>query len=662
MNPLRSEDETREKRKMDKKNESFKPYISADKVLPEFTVTSILMGIILAVVFGAANAYLGLKVGMTVSASIPAAVISLGVIRVIMKKNSILESNMVQTIGSAGESLAAGAIFTMPALFLWAEEGKIDMPGYLEITLIALFGGILGVLFMILLRKALIVEEHGTLPYPEGMACAEVLLAGEEGGSNASTVFAGMGLGAAFKFIVDGLKVVPSDIVTPDIKGYAGQIGVEIYPALIGVGYICGPSISSYMFAGGIIAWLVLIPAVVFFGGSIDFATLGNTGLAGQTIAEVYAANGASAIWSNVIKYVGAGAIATGGVISLLKSLPLIIKTFAGAMKSLKNTSGGTNVRTDRDLKMPVVLGIILIVIILIWLVPSVPVSLLGAFLIAIFGFFFATVSSRMVGLIGSSNNPVSGMAIATLLISTFVLKATGNTGMAGMTGAIAIGSIICVIAAIAGDTSQDLKTGFIVGATPAKQQVGELIGVVASGFAIAGVMSLLNKAWGFGSAEIPAPQATLMKMIVEGIMDAKLPWVLVFMGVFLALALEVLRVPVMPFAIGLYLPIYLSCGIMVGGVVRLFLDKKKEAEAKKKEMISNGTLYCAGMIAGEGLVGILMAVLAIIKVGDNSIGDIIGGLFNLSGAAGNIVGLIVLALMILSLLKFSVWSKTKSK
>ena len=662
MNPLRSEDEKREKRKMDKKNESFKPYISADKVLPEFTVTSILMGIILAVVFGAANAYLGLKVGMTVSASIPAAVISLGVIRVIMKKNSILESNMVQTIGSAGESLAAGAIFTMPALFLWAEEGKIDMPGYLEITLIALFGGILGVLFMIPLRKALIVEEHGTLPYPEGMACAEVLLAGEEGGSNASTVFAGMGLGAAFKFIVDGLKIVPSDITTPNIKGYAGQIGVEIYPALIGVGYICGPSISSYMFAGGIIAWLVLIPAVVFFGGSIDFATLGNTGLAGQTIAEVYEANGASAIWSNVIKYVGAGAIATGGVISLLKSLPLIIKTFAGAMKSLKNTSGGTNVRTDRDLKMPVVLGIILIVIILIWLVPSVPVSFLGAFLIAIFGFFFATVSSRMVGLIGSSNNPVSGMAIATLLISTFVLKATGNTGMAGMTGAIAIGSIICVIAAIAGDTSQDLKTGFIVGATPAKQQVGELIGVVASGFAIAGVMSLLNKAWGFGSAEIPAPQATLMKMIVEGIMDAKLPWVLVFMGVFLALALEVLRVPVMPFAIGLYLPIYLSCGIMVGGVVRLFLDKKKEAEAKKKEMISNGTLYCAGMIAGEGLVGILMAVLAIIKVGDNSIGAIIGGLFNLSGAAGNIVGLIVLALMILSLLKFSVWSKTKSK
>ena len=598
---------------------------------------------------------LGLKVGMTVSASIPAAVISLGVIRVIMKKNSILESNMVQTIGSAGESLAAGAIFTMPALFLWAEEGKIAMPGYLEITLIALFGGILGVLFMIPLRKALIVEEHGILPYPEGMACAEVLLAGEEGGSNASTVFAGMGLGAAFKFIVDGLKIVPSDIATPNIKGYAGQIGVEIYPALIGVGYICGPSISSYMFAGGIIAWLVLIPAVVFFGGSIDFATLGNTGLAGQTIAEVYEANGASAIWSNVIKYVGAGAIATGGVISLLKSLPLIIKTFAGAMKSLKNTSGGTNVRTDRDLKMPVVLGIILIVIILIWLVPSVPVSLLGAFLIAIFGFFFATVSSRMVGLIGSSNNPVSGMAIATLLISTFVLKATGNTGMAGMTGAIAIGSIICVIAAIAGDTSQDLKTGYLLGATPKKQQIGELIGVVAAGLAIGGVLYLLNTAWGYGSAEVPAPQATLMKMIVEGIMGGKLPWTLVFIGVFLAIGLEILRIPVMPFAIGLYLPIYLNAAIMIGGVVRMFVDGRKNVDDKKKEeQATDGTLYCAGMIAGEGLVGILLAILAVVNV---------SSVFDLSGSInlGNAGGVILMLLMILSLLKFSIWNKKKA-
>ena len=634
-------------------NKEFKPYIPADKITPEFTVTSIIMGVILAVIFGAANAYLGLRVGMTVSASIPAAVISLGVIRVIMKKNSILESNMVQTIGSAGESLAAGAIFTMPALFLWAEEGKIDMPGYLEITLIALFGGILGVLFMIPLRKALIVEEHGILPYPEGMACAEVLLAGEEGGSNASTVFAGMGLGAAFKFIVDGLKIVPSDITTPNIKGYAGQIGVEIYPALIGVGYICGPSISSYMFAGGIIAWLVLIPAVVFFGGSIDFATLGNTGLAGQTIAEVYEANGASAIWSNVIKYVGAGAIATGGVISLLKSLPLIIKTFAGAMKSLKNTSGGTNVRTDRDMKMPVVLGIILIVIILIWLVPSVPVSLLGAFLIAIFGFFFATVSSRMVGLIGSSNNPVSGMAIATLLISTMVIKSSGQTGIDGMKAAIAIGSVICIIAAIAGDTSQDLKTGYLLGATPKTQQIGELIGVVASGLAIGGVLYLLDAAWGYGGAEVPAPQAGLMKMIVEGIMGGNLPWALVFIGVFLAIGMEILRIPVMPFAIGLYLPIYLNATIMIGGVVRMFMDGRKNVDEKtKNDQVTDGTLYCAGMIAGEGLVGIALAILAVAGISLD-----VSGVVNF----GNIGGVVLMIIMILTLLKFSLWKKKKA-
>ena len=635
--------------------DSFKPYVSADKVLPELTPVSIIVGVLLAVVFGAANAYLGLKVGMTVSASIPAAVLGMGVIRFVMRRNSILESNMVQTIGSAGESLAAGAIFTMPALFLWAKEGIGTMPDMLEITIIALFGGLLGIFFMVPLRRALIVKEHGVLPYPEGMACAEVMMAGEKGGSSAKTVFSGMGLGAAFKFIVDGLKIVPSDIATPNIKGYAGQIGVEIYPALIGVGYICGPSISSYMFAGGIIAWLVLIPAVVFFGGSIDFATLGNTGLAGQTIAEVYEANGASAIWSNVIKYVGAGAIATGGVISLLKSLPLIIKTFAGAMKSLKNTSGGTNVRTDRDLKMPVVLGIILIVIILIWLVPSVPVSLLGAFLIAIFGFFFATVSSRMVGLIGSSNNPVSGMAIATLLISTFVLKATGNTGMAGMTGAIAIGSIICVIAAIAGDTSQDLKTGYLLGATPKKQQIGELIGVVAAGLAIGGVLYLLNTAWGYGSAEVPAPQATLMKMIVEGIMGGKLPWTLVFIGVFLAIGLEILRIPVMPFAIGLYLPIYLNAAIMIGGVVRMFVDGRKNVDDKKKEeQATDGTLYCAGMIAGEGLVGILLAILAVVNV---------SSVFDLSGSInlGNAGGVILMLLMILSLLKFSIWNKKKA-
>ena len=453
---------------MNEKQE-FKPYIAPEKVTPELTVTSIIMGVLLAVVFGAANAYLGLRVGMTVSASIPAAVISMGVIRVIMKKNSILESNLVQTIGSAGESLAAGAIFTLPALFLWAAEGKMDKPSILEITVIALIGGLLGVFFMVPLRNALIVREHGVLPYPEGTACAEVLLAGEEGGANASTVFAGLGIAGAFKFIIDGLKLVPSEI-NIRVKGYAGEIGTQIYPAVMSVGYICGPRISSYMFAGGIISWLVLIPAIVLFGS--DLTLYPGT----APIGEMFASGGASAIWGSYIRYIGAGALAAGGIISLIKSLPLIVRTFRDALKSMNGTKEGGNVRTNQDLNMKIILVAIAILTILVWLLPQIPVSLLGAVIVVIFGFFFATVSSRMVGLVGSSNNPVSGMAIATLLIATIILKATGDSGIHGMQGAIAIGSIICIVAAIAGDTSQDLKTGYLLGATPKKQQIGEII------------------------------------------------------------------------------------------------------------------------------------------------------------------------------------------
>lgn len=639
-----------------KEKDNFKPYVSADKVLPELTVVSVIVGILLSVIFGAANAYLGLKVGMTISASIPAAVIGMGVIRGIMRRDSILESNMVQTIGSAGESLAAGAIFTMPALFLWAAEGIGEEPNIVEIMLIALFGGLLGVFFMVPLRRALIVKEHGTLPYPEGMACAEVMLAGEKGGSSAKTVFSGMGLGAVFKFIVDGIKAVPSEI-NASVKGYAGQLGTQVYPALLGVGYICGPRISSFMFAGGVLGWLVIIPLIVLFGA--DTILYPGT----ETIGTIFAAKGASGIWSSYIRYIGAGAVACGGILSLIKSMPLIVKTFAGAMKGLKGSKGeGSDERTDRDLSMVFILAGILIITVLIWLVPAIPVTLIGAFMIVIFGFFFATVSSRMVGLVGSSNNPVSGMAIATLLIATIVLKATGHTGIAGMTGAIAIGSIICIIAAIAGDTSQDLKTGYIVGATPRKQQIGELIGVVSAAIAIGGVLYLLNAAWGFGSEEISAPQATLMKMIVEGVMEGNLPWALIFTGVFIALVMEVLRIPVLPFAVGLYLPVQLNACIMIGGVVRLFMDKRKagsEAEQKEYDRQTNdGVLYCSGLIAGEGLVGILLAVFALIPFSDSNLGEWLGSQFNLTGAAGTIGAVIVLALMILSLLKFSLWSK----
>ena len=634
-----------------KDQNEFKPYIPAEKITPEFTVTSIIMGVLLAVVFGAANAYLGLRVGMTVSASIPAAVISMGVIRVIMRKNSILESNMVQTIGSAGESLAAGAIFTLPALFLWAAEGKMDKPGIIEITLIALLGGMLGVLFMVPLRTALIVKEHGVLPYPEGTACAEVLLAGEEGGANASTVFAGMGFAAVFKFIIDGLKAVPSE-VSFRVKGYAGEIGTQIYPAVMSVGYICGPKISSYMFAGGLVSWLVLIPLIVLFGA--DMILYPGT----APIGEMFAAGGAGAIWGSYIRYIGAGALAAGGIISLIKSLPLIVRTFRDALKSMKGSMSAGTKRTEQDLNMKVILISIAALTVLIWLVPAIPVTLLGAIIIVIFGFFFATVSSRMVGLVGSSNNPVSGMAIATLLFATIILKLTGDTGAHGMKGAIAIGSIICIVAAISGDTSQDLKTGYLLGATPKKQQIGELVGVVASAFAIGGVLYLLDAAWGFGSQELGAPQATLMKMIIEGVMDSNLPWALVFVGVFLAIVVEILGIPVLPFAIGVYLPVQLNACIMVGGLVRLVFDRMKKEEKEKERIISDGVLYCSGMIAGEGLVGILLALLAVFGV--DKVIDI-SGMLNLPTAAANIASLVVFALVILSLLKFSVWKKKKS-
>ena len=630
------------------KNTEFKPYIPAEKITPELTVTSVIMGCILAVIFGAANAYLGLRVGMTVSASIPAAVISMGVIRVILRRNSILESNMVQTIGSAGESLAAGAIFTMPALFLWAEEGLTSKPGIVEITLIALCGGILGVLFMVPLRNALIVKEHATLLYPEGTACADVLLAGEEGGANASTVFSGMGLAAVFKFVVDGLKLLPAD-VSAAFKSFKGEIGMEVYPALLGVGYIVGPKIASYMFTGSLIGWMVIIPLICLFGPD----TWMYPAAEGTTIAQLYANGGASAIWSTYVKYIGAGAIATGGIISLIKSLPLIVTTFRDSMKSMKGSKNTSTERTAQDLPMQFIfLGVIAMVFI-IWIVPAIPVTLLGACIIVVFGFFFATVSSRMVGLVGSSNNPVSGMAIATLLIATFAIKSSGKTGIDGMTAAIAVGSVICIIAAIAGDTSQDLKTGYLLGATPKKQQMGEMLGVVVSGLAIGGVLYLLDAAWGYGTAEIPAPQAQLMKMIVEGIMGGNLPWGLVFVGVFLAICLEILRIPVMPFAIGLYLPIYLNATIMIGGIVRGLLDSRKGVDEKTKTAQStDGTLYCAGMIAGEGLVGILLAIFAVVGISLD-----MSGVVNL----GNIGGVVLMIIMILSLLKFSIWRKKKA-
>lgn len=562
-----------------------------------------------------------------------------------MKKDSILESNMVQTIGSAGESLAAGAIFTLPALFLWANEGKTEAPNLLTISLIALVGGVLGVLFMIPLRNALIVKEHGVLPYPEGTACAEVLLAGEEGGTSAKTVFAGMGLSAVFKFITDGLKVVPG-VVTAPIRSLRTAFSAEVYPALLGVGYICGIKIASYMFAGALLGWFVLIPAITIFGGP-------TTMYPGDVpIAQMYAEGGADAIWGSYIRYIGAGAVAAGGIISLIKSLPLIVSTFKDSLKGLKGGTKAGSLRTEQDLDMRLVLGGSLVLILVIWLLPAIPVSLIGALLVVVFGFFFATVSSRMVGLVGSSNNPVSGMAIATLLFSTLVLKVTGNTGVSGMIGAIAIGSVICIVAAMAGDTSQDLKTGYILGATPKKQQIGELLGAVVAAFTIGGVLLLLNSAWGFGTTELAAPQATLMKMITEGVMNGNLPWPLVLIGIFAAIVVEILGIPVLPVAIGLYLPLELSATIMIGGVIRWIVDKKS---ADKNGEASGGVLFCSGLIAGEGLVGILLAILAVVGVSSK---------FDLSSSVntGRIGGIVLLAIMIACVFIFAMPKKKVEK
>jgi len=620
------------------RKEDFKPYIPAERIMPEFSVVSILLGIFLCIVFGAANAYIGLRVGMTVSASIPAAVLSMGIIRGIMKRDSILENNMVQTIGSAGESLAAGAIFTMPALFLWADELGMAAPSILRISAISLAGGLLGVFFMIPLRKALIVNEHGVLPYPEGTACAEVLIAGETGGNKAKTVFQGLGIGSLFKFITDGIKLFPSEIewAIPGFRGAA--IGMDTLPALLGVGFIVGPQIAAFMLAGAVLGWLVIIPLISHLGQFVPEIIYPAT----APLQELVLSEGGYwSVWNNYIRYIGAGAVAFGGILSLIKSLPLIVRTFKDALGNLKSTAGQqqTTLRTEEDMSLKIVIIGILAIVILIGITDIIPVGIIGALVIAVFGFFFATVSSRLVGIIGSSNNPVSGMTIATLLITSIIFKATGFVGEAGMIGAISVGSVICIIAAMAGDMSQDLKTGFLVGATPKKQQMGEMIGAVVSALVIGYILLLLNKAWGFGTPELPAPQATMMKMVVEGVMGGQLPWPLVFIGVGIGIVVELLGIQILPFAVGLYLPIHLSTPIMLGGIIRGLLEKRHKEDKELDNKVESGILFSSGLIAGEGVIGILLAVFAIIPLSSEiSLGEKIAIGNNVLGQWGSLI------------------------
>lgn len=613
----------------------------------ELTPAAIIIGVLISVLFGAANAYLGLKVGLTISASIPAAVMSLGIMRVILRRSSLVESNMVQTIGSAGESVAAGVIFTVPAMFLWAAEGRMELPSILEITLIALIGGILGVFFMVPLRKALIVKESKNLPYPEGTACAQVLLSAEKDGAHSGKLFLGVGIGAAIKFLLDGLKLLPGEVALR-FRGYYGEVGTQVYPAVMSVGYICGPKISAYMLGGGILSWLVLIPLIVFFGQDITLFP------ATVSVAELYQTGGASAIWSTYIRYIGAGALAAAGILSLIRSLPMIFSAFRD---TLRRTTGGEE-NKEKDLPMLVICCGILVLILLVWLLPVIPVNFVGAIIVVVFGFFFATVSSRLVGLVGSSNNPASGMVIATLLIATVLLKLTGQSGAKGMHAAMAIASVICVVVCTAGDTSQDLKTGHILGATPRKQQIGEMIGVVASALMIGVVLHLFHRAWSFGSDEISAPQASLMKLITEGVMENNIPWTLVFIGAFITVVVSLLGIPALSFAIGIYLPIALSACIMVGGIVRLFFERRKKDEKEKQELVNDGTLVCSGLIAGEGLMGIVIALLAVLGVSDRLS---LANLFQ-PGIIKDAMSLIILIASVIALVVISAYKRKTEK
>lgn len=643
---------------MSQEKKDFKPFIPADKIMPELTPFTIILGVILAIVFGGANAYLGARVGMTISASIPAAVISMGIVRGIFRRDSILENNLVQTIGSAGESAASGAVFTLPALFLWFREWDRGLPSYLMMTAVVAVGGTLGVLFMIPLRKALIVKEHGVLPFPEGTACAEVLLAGEEGGDKAKTTFIGLGVGLVYKFVTDGLKLFPSSLSwnIPKLKG-AG-FGADVLPALLGVGYIIGVKISAFLFAGAILGWFVIMPLISFFGSLAPDIILAPGTI---PIAEMEPGD----IWGSYLRYIGAGAVAFGGLFSLIQSLPTIIRTFRESIADFKNVGkDGSSLRTDRDLSLKLVLIVSLVIVLVVGMTDIIPVGIWGALIVAVFGFFFATVSARIVGIVGSSNSPISGMTIATLLITAFFFKATGNDGPDGMIATIAVGGIIAVISAISGDTSQDLKTGFIIGGTPRNQQIGEIIGVLAISLATGGILILLDSAWGFGSAEIAAPQATLMKMVVEGVMGNDLPWVLVISGAGIGLVLAVLGLPILPVAIGLYLPIGVSTPMMVGGLLRYILDRKRSQKdanvAEIDQQVESGILFSSGLIAGEGLLGIILAILTVVELpialSDNSVfGDI-------SAPVGQIAACIAFALIGYLLMRFSMWKKPKKR
>ncbi|PTX59117.1 putative OPT family oligopeptide transporter [Melghirimyces profundicolus] len=581
-----------------KPSAGFVPYVSSSKSLPEMTVIAVLLGIVLAIVFGAANAYLGLKVGLTVTASIPAAVISMAILRGIFRRESILENNIVQTMTTAGEAIGAGAVFTLPALFLWDLQ-----PSQVMIAFIVLTGGFLGVFMMVPLRRLLIVNEHHTLPYPEGTACAEVLKSGETGGRNARLVFSGFIVGGLVKALGDGWMLFKTEIETGIGKFKNAVIGMDVLPSLLGVGYIIGPRIAGQMIAGGLLAWIVFIPMIGFFGAGTEQTIFP----AEKPIRQL----DAWGIWKGYITYIGAGAVAVAGVITLIKTLPTLVQSIQATARSFQGDqlSGGLE-RTDRDIPFKWVLVGVLAVIALIAFVPVTNVGITGAVAIAIFGFLFVAVASRIVGIVGSSSSPVSGMTIATILIVTMIFKFTGLSGQEGMIASLTVGAIVCTALAVAGDISQDLKTGYLVGGTPWKQQIAMMIGVVASGLLIGFVLVVLDASFEMGSRDLPAPKGVLMKIIIEGLMAGNLPWDLIFLGAATAVVIEFLGLNSLVVAVGLYLPVHISAPVMIGGVVRWLIDRFTKEDLVRKARQNTGTLFASGLIAGESLVGVIIAAL----------------------------------------------------
>jgi putative OPT family oligopeptide transporter len=586
--------------------EQFVP-LTYGQTLTEFTLKAVVAGIVLGVIFGAANTYLGLKAGLTISTSIPVAVLTVVAFRVFTGLglgHSILESNMSQTIGSASSSVASGVLFTIPALFIWGMS-----PAWRQITLLAMCGGLIGVLAMIPLRRFLIKREHGKLPYPEGMACAEVLVAAEGGGKQASGVFWGIGIGMLFKLITDGFKFVQGTFQVA--LGFKASVAASVSPPLIGVGYILGMRIATVMVAGGALSALIIIPLINWWGAGLTEPLYPETE---KLIRDMSAGE----IWHRYVRYIGAGAVATGGIITLIRSIPTMIESFKLGMAHL---TGGAEApsegRTEQDLSIKTVLLFVGSVLVLLTLVPgilgyldSIPVRALASLLIAVFAFFFVTVSSRIVGLVGVTSNPTSGMTIATLLGTSLIFYLMGWTDLAGKATALMVGTVVCIAASIAGDTSQDLKTGYVLGATPRFQQIGELVGVITSAGVVCLVVMLLHQSveGGLGGAELPAPQAVLMKLVIDGVLDQNLPWVFIFIGVGIGLVASMFKIPVLAFAVGVYLPLSTMAAVFLGGLTRHVLTRNQPAEEAERRR-EQGVLFGSGLVGGGGLTGVVLAL-----------------------------------------------------